>query len=158
ASTDPGRQFVVSKSTQPLKSRASASTGVMSLNWMPGWGKSGMLRMARCRSAEVTWGSLIFFRGVERRLLFHRFKFFDHFAEFGQGDVLNLPDALAGHAEFLADFLERLFAAAIEAKPVTQDGRLARVEGLHHFLQNRSDGLFLEFLIRRRRIFVLHHF
>ena len=53
ASTVPGLKFGVSRSMQPAKSRASASTGVMSLNWMPGLGKSGMLRMARSISAGV---------------------------------------------------------------------------------------------------------
>src|SRR5205814_10113273 len=106
ASTEPAGWCAVSRSTQPARSRASASTGVMSLNWMPGWGKSGMLRIARSKSAGVTLVSSINFPGDRPGLLFHGFEFLDHFAEFGQRDVLDLPDAFARHAEFLADLLQ----------------------------------------------------
>ena len=61
ASTDPGLNPSVSKSMEPAKSRASARTGVMSLNWMPGLGKSGTLRMARSMSAGVMGGMVLFF-------------------------------------------------------------------------------------------------
>src|SRR5204863_9718865 len=158
ASTEPAGRCAVSRSTQPARSRASASTGVMSLNWMPGWGKSGILRMARCRSAGVIFGSVMELGADKTRLLSHRFEFLDHFAEFGQRDVLDLPDAFARHAEFLADLLQGFFAPAIETKTVTEDGRLARIEGLDHLLQHGADGLFLQLLVGRRRVFVLHHF
>ena len=65
-----------------------------------------------------------------RALLLHRFEFLDHFAQFRERDVLDLADAFAGDAEFLADFLERLFRSAIQAEAIAQDGRLPRVEVL----------------------------
>src|SRR5689334_16990211 len=91
ASTDPGENFSVSKSTAPVNSRASASTGVMSLNWMPALGKSGTLRMARSISEGVAAGGMgsVF-------LVFGVFELFDHLAELAQGEVLDLADAFAG--------------------------------------------------------------
>src|SRR5271167_1995492 len=53
ASTMPGLKFPVSRLIVPANSRASARTGVMSLNWMPGLGKSGTLRMGRSISEGV---------------------------------------------------------------------------------------------------------
>src|SRR5271154_4846741 len=113
ASTEPGLKFSVSRSIAPANSRASASTGVMSLNWIPGFGKSGTLRMARSISAGVTIELFI--------LLFCAFQFFDHLAELFQREILDLPDALARDAKFFADFLQSFFRAAVESKTKTQN-------------------------------------
>src|ERR1017187_306146 len=114
ASTAPGWNFSVSRSIEPANSRASASTGVMSLNWMPGLGKSGTLRMAFSISRAV-----ILVAGMALVLSFFRgFKFFNHFAELAQREVLDLPDALARDAEFRADLLQRFFRAAVKAEAV----------------------------------------
>src|ERR1051325_6244900 len=112
---------------QPDRRRESASTGVMSLNWMPGWGKSGTLRMARCKSAAVTLGLLIN-KGWAGKpvLLFCGLEFLDHFAEFGEGDILDLANAFASDSESLAHFLQCLFAPAVQAEAVTKNGRLPR--------------------------------
>ena len=37
------------------------------------------------------------------------FDFFDHLAQFPQGEILDLTDAFAGDAEFLADLLQGFF-------------------------------------------------
>src|SRR5271167_4534253 len=100
ASTEPGAKFCVSRSIEPANSRASASTGVMSLNWIPGLGKSGTLRMAAAISAGVTLGINLFLFD------FFLLQFFNHLAEFSQREILDLPDALARDAEFHADFLQ----------------------------------------------------
>src|ERR1051325_5101064 len=49
----------------PQKRRGSARTGVMSLNWMPGFGKSGMLRMARSISAGVAQLLVVVMRATD---------------------------------------------------------------------------------------------
>src|ERR1039458_6783421 len=151
ASTEPGLNFSVSKSIAPENNRASASTGVMSLNWMPGLGKSGMLRMACSISlgVAVVWdmASVVFFLGA--------FEFLDHFAEFSQREILDLADALARDAEFPADFLERLFRAAVEAEAVAQNGRFTRVEMLDHVLQHAGDGFVFQIFVGRGGVFIL---
>src|ERR1035438_1499566 len=150
ASTEPGLNFSVSKSIAPAKRRASASTGVMSLNWMPGLGKSGMLRMACSISWVVAAGDM-----ASVVFVFGAFEFFDHFAEFSQREILDLADALARDAEFPADFLERLFRAAVEAEAITQNRRFTRVEVLDHVLQHAGDGFVFQIFVGRRGVFVL---
>src|SRR5471032_2491532 len=93
ASTEPGAKFTVSRSIVLANRRASARTGVMSLNWMPGLGKSGTLRMA----AAISWGMALFVG------FFIGFEFLDHLAKFFQREILDLADAFAGDAEFHAD-------------------------------------------------------
>src|SRR6266568_5293900 len=90
----------------------------------------------------------------KRDLRFRRFEFLDHFAQFVQGDILDLAHALTGDAEFLADLLQGFFRAAIETETVTQDGRFARIERLDHFLQHAGDGLVFELFVRRLGVLV----
>src|ERR1039457_6779434 len=99
ASPEPGWNFSVSSSIAPENNRASASTGVMSLNWMPGLGKSGMLRMA----CSISLGVAVVWDMASVAFVFGAFEFFDHFAKFSQREILDLADALARDAEFLAD-------------------------------------------------------
>src|SRR5439155_659851 len=87
-----------------------------------------------------------------------RLHLLDHFPEFLEGDVLDLADALAGDAKFLADFFESLLGAAVQTKTGAEDGGFARIEGLDHFLKHASDGLFLEVLVRSVGVFVLDDF
>src|SRR5450432_3786474 len=103
ASTEPGAKFCVSRSIEPANRRASASTGVMSLNWMPGLGKSGTLRMAASISVGVTFGI------NSSQLVFFLLQFLDHLAQFFEGEILDLADAFARDAEFYAEFLQRFF-------------------------------------------------
>jgi hypothetical protein len=53
-------------------------------------------------------------------------------AQLGQGLGLNLADALARHAKFLANFFERVRAAVFQAKPHAQDLLLARRQQRQH--------------------------
>src|ERR1035437_5413878 len=103
ASTVPGLKFSVSRSIEPANNRASASTGVMSLNWIPGLGKSGMLRMA----CSISLGVAVVWDMASVAFVFGAFEFFDHFAEFSQREILDLADALARDAEFPADQIGR---------------------------------------------------
>src|SRR5260221_1855309 len=151
ASTEPGAKFSVSRSIEPANRCGSASTGVMSLNWMPGLGKSGTLRMACSISWAVTVGmmSVLFnFRFLE---------FLDHFAELSQRQVLDLAHAFAGDAKFLADFLQRFFRTAVETKAEAQNRRLTLVEMLDHVLQHVGDGFVFEVFVRGSAVLVLHH-
>src|SRR5437899_12444465 len=99
--------------------------------------------MARRRSAGVTFRSLISFGG-RLESPFNGLEFFDHFAEFGEGDVLNLSDALARHTKLLTDFFEGLLAAAVQAKSIAKNGRVAQIAPLRHLLQHCADGLRIE--------------
>src|ERR1039458_8535431 len=151
ASTEPGLNFSVSKSIALENNRASASTGVMSLNWMPGLGKSGMLRMA----CSISLGVAVVWDMASVAFVFGAFEFFDHFAEFSQREILDLADAFAGDAEFLADLLQGFFRAAVEAEAAAQNCRFARVEVLDHVLQHAGDGLVLQIFVGRGGIFIL---
>src|SRR6267142_2021111 len=73
-----------------------------------------------------------------------RFHPLNHFAQLLHRYVLNLPDAFARDAKFLAYFLECLLGASIQAKTSPEDDRFARVERFHHLLQHSRDGLLLE--------------
>jgi hypothetical protein len=66
-------------------------------------------------------------------LFLNCFEFFNHFAKLVQSNVLDLPDALARDTKFLADFLEGLFAAAIEPEAIAQDGRFPLGRGSSPF-------------------------
>src|ERR1043166_6693972 len=102
---------------------------------MPGFGKSGMLRMARSISGIVGREEVMSLRhGVPAESAFGRFEFFNHFAHLAQGDVLNLADTFARHAEFFPDFFERFFRAAVQPEPRAQKGGLWGGGGLGHFL------------------------
>src|SRR5437667_12645396 len=118
---------------------------------MPGRGKSGTLRMACCNSAGLTllWS-------ISDRLLFYGLKFFDHFTELIQGNILNLAHALAGNAEFLANLFESFLAPAVQAETVTQDGGFAWVQRFDHLLQHLGNSLFFEVFVRGIGILVLH--
>src|ERR1044071_758052 len=73
---------------------------------------------------------------MRRGLFLPRLELFNHFPEFVERDVLNLPHPLARHAEFLPDFLQRFLRAAIQSKPVAQNRGLALIERLDHLLQH----------------------
>src|ERR1017187_5279662 len=151
ASMLPGENFAVSRSIAPENNRASASTGVMSLNWMPAWGKSGTLRMAD----SISWGVAAVWDMASDVFGFGTFEFFDHFAEFSQREILDLADALARDAEFLADLLQGFFRAPVEAEAVAQNCRFARVEVLDHVLQHAGDGFVFQIFVGRGGVFVL---
>jgi len=126
-------------------------------------GKSKIVSKTKSWHDRIIIGPLTWKRSAapsqaQLRLFLDSFDFFDHFAEFVKGDVLDLADALAGDAKFFANFLEGLFGAAVEAEAVTEDGGLARIEVLDHLLQHFGDGLFLELLVRGVGIFVLNDF
>src|SRR5208337_5636415 len=55
-------------------------------------------------------------------------------AQLPQGFGLNLPDAFPGHGKTLPDFLQRVLAAIIEAKPHLDYLLLARRQRLEHRL------------------------
>src|SRR6185436_21178786 len=69
------------------------------------------------------------------------FDFLDHLAKLPQCDVLNLPDALAGHSELLANFLQRFLRPAVQPEAETQDRGFARVQFLDHLLKHPGYGL-----------------
>src|SRR5690606_35501649 len=60
-------------------------------------------------------------------------------AQLAQRLGLDLPDALAGDREALADFLERVLRAVADAEPHLDDALLARRQRLEHAV-----GLFLQ--------------
>src|SRR5689334_11847136 len=66
---------------------------------------------------------LDFIHRANRLVLRHRLP------HFRQREVLELPDAFAGHVEFLADLFQRKLFAAFEAEAQLDDLRLALVEG-----------------------------
>ena len=53
-------------------------------------------------------------------------------ADFPQGEILQLPDALAGHLEFLANFLKRQLLLAVQPEAQLDDAGFAGVEGVDH--------------------------
>src|SRR5688572_23414710 len=132
---------------------------------MPGLGKSGMFRTAAETSSAVTilrtvqyWWHRALVTSENRALLLNRFEFFDHFAQFGERDILDLANAFAGDAKLLADFFERFLGSTVQAKTITEDSRLARIESFDHLLQHAGDGFVLQLLVRREGVFVLDDF
>src|SRR5262249_56594848 len=115
------------------KRRASGNTGVMSLNWMPGLGKFGIVRIAFCTSERVCWAWSM------RRLLLHRFQLLDHLTQLVESNVLDLAHPFARYAKFFSHFFQRFLRAAVQSEAVTQDRGLARIQGLDHFLQHLGD-------------------
>ena len=75
-------------------------------------------------------------------------------AQFRQRDVLQLANALAGHAEFLADFLEGLRFAAVEAEAREDDLPLAIVEHVEQTADFVAKVLVAQQFERRLRFFV----
>src|SRR3954464_5104264 len=76
-------------------------------------------------------------RGVSVRhsggYFLNRFTIFNPFAQLFEGNILKLADSLTSNTKLLSHFLERLFAPAVKAEAVAQDGGFARIQGLHHF-------------------------
>src|SRR6185437_10652947 len=91
------------------------------------------------------------------RLYWHRPLFLAQgAAQLRKRDILQLPDPLAGHAEFLADFLQRLRLAAVEPESRKDDLPLAVVEHIEQPAHFIPQILVAEQLERRLRLFVAH--
>ena len=58
------------------------------------------------------------------------FAFAQGLPHFEQSDVLQLPDALPGHAELLPDFLKGALPATIQSEAEGDDLALARVKDI----------------------------
>src|SRR6266699_702704 len=86
----------------------------------------------------------------------NRVKFLNPLAQFPERNLLDLPDALARHAELFADCLQCFPVVTVQAKPLPEDGLLARIQCLDHFVDERVVRLFLELLVGRVRVFVFH--
>src|SRR5688572_12527708 len=132
---------------------------------MPGFGKSGMFRTAAETSSAVTilrtvqyWWHRALVTSENRALLLNRFEFLNHFAQFGERNILDLAHAFASDAELLADLFESFFRSTVQTKTITEDGRLARVESFDHLLEHAGDGFVLQLLVRREGVFVLDDF
>src|SRR6266496_4461545 len=67
----------------------------------------------------------------------NRVEFLNPLAQFPERNLLDLPDALARHAELFADFLQCFPVVTVQAKPLPEDGLLARIQCLDHFVDER---------------------
>ncbi len=84
--------------------------------------------LPRLRRLSEDWANPGFGKQMGGAVLFlHRFELFDHPPKFAQSDVLDLPDAFACNAEFLADFFQSFFVTAIESETVAQNRRFAGI-------------------------------
>src|SRR5688500_4005939 len=75
-------------------------------------------------------------------------------AQFRERDVLQLTNPLAGHAEFLADFLQRLWLPAIEPEARKDDLPLPVIENVKQAAHFVAEILVAEQLERRLGLFV----
>src|ERR1019366_3265769 len=57
---------------------------------------------------------------------------FDHHPKPLQGNVLELPHALAGKTALASDLFERLLRSAVQAEASAQNGYLSRLQGSKH--------------------------
>jgi hypothetical protein len=74
--------------------------------------------------------------------------------QFGQGDILQLPDPLSGHSEFLSKFFERFRFAAVQPESFEDNLALAVVQHLQKLAKFVAHVLVSEQLERRLRIFI----
>ena len=65
-----------------------------------------------------------------------------------QSNILQLPDPLAGHTEFTPDFLERLRATEIKAKPATDNLLLSAIQYIEQLAQSVDHLIEAQTLIR----------
>ena len=72
----------------------------------------------------------------------------------GQGDILQLPDPLSGHPEFLADFFESFRFATVQPESLEDNLPLAVVQHLQKLAKFVAHVLVSEQLERRLRIFI----
>ena len=71
-----------------------------------------------------------------------------------QGDILQLPDPLSGHSEFLSNFLESFRFAAVQPESLEDNLALAVVQHLQKLAKFVAHVLVSEQLERRLRIFI----
>ena len=74
--------------------------------------------------------------------------------QFRQGDILQLPDPLSGHREFLADFFESFRFATVQPESLEDNLPLAVVQHLQKLAKFVAHVLVSERLERRLRIFI----
>src|SRR5271157_816566 len=74
----------------------------------------------------------------------------------GQGDILQLPDPLSGHPEFLADFFESFRFAAVQPESLEDNLAFTVVQHLQKLADFVAQILISEQLEGRLRIFIAH--
>src|SRR5277367_5768131 len=74
--------------------------------------------------------------------------------QFRQGDILQLPDPLSGHSEFLSNFFESLWFAVVQSESLEDNRALAVVQHLQKLDKFGAHALVSEQLERRLRIFI----
>ena len=79
-------------------------------------------------------------------------------AQFRQRDVLQLANSLAGDAELLADFLERLRLAAVKPEALENDLLLAIIEDIEQAADFVAQVLVAQKFERRLRVLVADDF
>src|SRR5260370_13085848 len=72
----------------------------------------------------------------------------------GQGDILQLPDPLSGHSEFLTDFFESFRFAAVQPESLQDNLPLAVVQHFQKLTDFVAHVLVSEQLKRRLRLFI----
>ena len=72
----------------------------------------------------------------------------------GQGDILELPDPLSGHPEFLADFFESFRFSVVQPESLEDNLALAVVQHLQKLAKFVAHVLVSEQLKRRLRLFI----
>ena len=83
-----------------------------------------------------------------------RLLFAERPTQLGQGDILQLPDPLPGHREFLADFFESFRFATVQPESLEDNLPLAVVQHLQKLAKFVAHVLVSEQLKRRLRIFI----
>src|SRR6516164_11522586 len=78
--------------------------------------------------------------------------------QFHQGDILQLPDPLSGHPEFLSNFFESFRFAAVQPVSLEDNLALAVVQDLQKLAKFVAHVLVSEQLERRLRIIITDDF
>src|SRR6202790_5121521 len=74
--------------------------------------------------------------------------------QFRHGDILQLPDPLSGHSEFLSNFFESFLFAAVQPESLEDNLTLAVVQCLQKLAKFVAHVLVSEQLKRRLRVFI----
>src|ERR1700737_1327940 len=77
--------------------------------------------------------------------------------QFRQGDILQLPDPLSSHSEFLSNFFESFRFTAVQSESLEDNLALAVVQHLQKLAKFVAHVLVSKQLERRLRIFITDH-
>jgi hypothetical protein len=110
--------------------------------------------LIKCSKRGLYFHSLLIACSVTVRRTINFFPLGERPTQFRQGDILQLPDSLSGHSEFLSNFFEGFRCAAVQPESLEDNRALAVVQYLQKLVKFVAHVLVSEQFERRLRIFI----